>query len=579
MSKLVWSWPAALCLVTAGITAGVLKIAWSYRDRRAARLWIGTVAAIGIWVLSYGLGLLIFDPSLRQLFEIPLWLGATASIPLLLAFALEYTGRGDLVRSPWMYALGIVWVGIGLLYATNPHHHLMWTDYRLSPVFGAATVAFSPRIGLQVAHALAYLTLTLASILLLDAIVNYGSVFRKQAVAVLVGVSLPSIANIVWLFNLGPVPQFNLTPVAFSLTAVAGMYAFFVEEMFDLSPAVRRFGEQAAIDDLGSPVAVVDIEGRLLSLNGAGEQLFGITTDQALTTQLATLTDEDIELSPSRQLVTQSVGNRRRDFEVAISTVNDSTGQLIGYTIGFTDITDERHRRQQLEVVNRFLRHNLRNDMQVVRGRVEIIGEQANEVVDDDIDIVIDQIEDLQSISEKARKATAAFEDLIPSPVAVNELLGAVQQQFESDARITVDTEDMLTISTDEQILKLIVRNLVENAVEHGVSGSIDRNQADINNRVEIMLQGSATNDGVRIIVSDDGPGIPGHELSPLKDERETALEHGSGLGLWLVQWGVETLGGEMDIETDADGTKVAIRLPELENTTDNSWYTDTISQ
>lgn len=579
MSLVVLSWPAIICLVTAGLTAGVLKVAWSYRDRRAARLWIGTVAAIGIWVLSYGLGLLIFDPALRRLFEIPLWLGATASIPLFLTFALEYTGRGTLVRSSWMYGLGAVWVGIGLLYATNPLHQLMWTNYHLSPVFGAATVEFSPQIGLYGAHALAYLTLTLASILLIDAIVNYESLFRKQAIAVLVGVSLPSIANIVWLFNVGPAPQFNLTPVAFSLTAVAGLYAFFVEEMFDLSPAVRKLGERTAIDDLGTPVAVVDTEGRLLSVNDSGEQLFGVTTDQALTTRLSALTDARVELSPGRQVVTQSVGNRRRDFEAAISTVNDSTGQCIGYTIGFTDITDERHRRQQLEVVNRFLRHNLRNDMQVVRGQVEIIGDQTSEAVDDNVEVVTEHIDILLSVAAKAREATAAFEDLSLRPVAIDELLAGVQDQFASDAKITVTVDDSLTIKTDESVLELVVTNLVENGVEHGVSDSAEGHHDDTDNPVNIALQGSATDGGVRITISDDGPGIPPFELTPLKADRETALQHGSGLGLWLVQWGVETLGGDLDIETGPDGTTVDIRLPEWQNTTDSSWSSDLTPQ
>jgi hypothetical protein len=41
----------------------------------------------------------------------------------------------------------------------------------------------------------------------------------------------------------------------------------------------------------------------------------------------------------------------------------------------------------------------------------------------------------------------------------------------------------------------------------------------------------------------------------------ETALEHGSGLGLWLVKWGVGALGGTVTFDT-TDGTTVTLALP-----------------
>ncbi|PSP28246.1 hypothetical protein BRC65_02680 [Halobacteriales archaeon QH_2_65_14] len=74
----------------------------------------------------------------------------------------------------------------------------------------------------------------------------------------------------------------------------------------------------------------------------------------------------------------------------------------------------------------------------------------------------------------------------------------------------------------------------------------------------------SATIDGDDFVarVSDGGPGIPDYEVQTLQDGDETALEHGSGLGLWLVKWGVLRLGGDLTFESSGAGTTARVRLP-----------------
>ncbi|MFW5939021.1 MAG: ATP-binding protein [Halolamina sp.] len=94
-----------------------------------------------------------------------------------------------------------------------------------------------------------------------------------------------------------------------------------------------------------------------------------------------------------------------------------------------------------------------------------------------------------------------------------------------------------------------IVQNLVDNALEHGAE--------------PIRLSLTAEDGAASLVVSDAGPGIPDHELAVLRSGGETALEHGSGLGLWSVHWGVTLLGADIEIETPEDGgSRVAIRFP-----------------
>ena len=65
------------------------------------------------------------------------------------------------------------------------------------------------------------------------------------------------------------------------------------------------------------------------------------------------------------------------------------------------------------------------------------------------------------------------------------------------------------------------------------------------------------------MVVEDDGPGIPDHEVAAIESGRETALEHGSGLGLWVIEWSASVLGATVTYANRTPrGTRVTIRLP-----------------
>jgi signal transduction histidine kinase len=72
------------------------------------------------------------------------------------------------------------------------------------------------------------------------------------------------------------------------------------------------------------------------------------------------------------------------------------------------------------------------------------------------------------------------------------------------------------------------------------------------------------------VTVADEGPGIPENEVSVLRDDTErTPIEHGSGLGLWIVQQIVEAFDGQIEIDRDPDGgfaTAVTVRLQPAED-------------
>jgi signal transduction histidine kinase len=101
--------------------------------------------------------------------------------------------------------------------------------------------------------------------------------------------------------------------------------------------------------------------------------------------------------------------------------------------------------------------------------------------------------------------------------------------------------------------LQLALRELGENAAKHG-------GQSQVRYRVEAPDDGHVT-----IQIQDSGPGLPECERDVLSGSRETPLNHGEGIGLWLVNWIVTGVGGSVTATVD-DGTTVSIRLSTRES-------------
>lgn len=202
--------------------------------------------------------------------------------------------------------------------------------------------------------------------------------------------------------------------------------------------------------------------------------------------------------------------------------------------------------RQRTAVLNRVLRHNLRNDTQAVLGLAERLAETTTDPDAADLAEQItaragrlgrlsDTADDLTAVIEGAsrRTETAALGDVAET--------AAERVRSESDATVEVDVPRALEVRSGPGFEAALVE-LLRNAAQHAGPGAT------------VALSATATDDQVRITVADDGPGVPDHERAAVLGEQEpTPLDHGSGLGLWLVRWVTEAHDGDLTID-DADG-------------------------
>lgn len=228
------------------------------------------------------------------------------------------------------------------------------------------------------------------------------------------------------------------------------------------------------------------------------------------------------------------------------------------------DITELRAREQRLGVLNRVLRHNLRNSMNAIEGYASLLSERVTDTdLQDYTDSIKAQTNQLLTISEKAREVQDLFDRESETDYAydISDLLSDLAADFEAeypDIEITVSRPESMHITAGER-LKRAIREAVANAVIHNNQSSPE---------VTITARASDVNDPdewVDIVIEDNGPGIPETEQNVIEKGKEKPISHGSGLGLWLMYWIITIAGGRMTIEERSpQGTRVRFTLPRI---------------
>ena len=545
-------------LVSGSVALALALYLRRHRGTGGANWFVLALTTQSLWCLAYGLGLLVTTPWLRWALEALSWIGMFWTGPLFLAFALEYTGRRT-VSEGWLlgvlFAVPVVTTGLTL---TTSLHGLVWTDFSIVPTLGLSVAAYTIQPWGFFAVVLGSGYAGVGVLLLIETVLNYGPLYRREAMAVSLSVLAPSVALVVWLFRAGPVPYLSLAPLFFLAHVALDGYAFVESGMFETNPTTRRAAERSVIDDIASPVFVLDTDHRVVEVNDRAATTFELDPASTLGRPIDTIIDLPVDRDGESGIVTTRTGGRVREFTAVVSPLTDPAGTTVGHTVVMQDVTDRRQREQRLSVLNRVLRHNLRNEMNVISGRAELIAAESEvDSVRDSAQIIRERAAELHEISERAHEFERVTESgLRQESVDVGELVADLVREIEDRfpaAAVDVETTPETTARTDRAVLQLAVSNLLHHLLENS-----DRDAP----RVSIAVHGEDDGDTLVLTVSTDGAGVGDTELAPVELGQETDLDHATGIALWVTAWCVTTLGGDLTFPDPEDGTEVTIRLP-----------------
>ncbi|MFC6873106.1 PAS domain S-box protein [Halobellus marinus] len=261
--------------------------------------------------------------------------------------------------------------------------------------------------------------------------------------------------------------------------------------------------------------------------------------------------EEELPMS-DRQIVWQT--------KLAPVIVDDKVNRIVGIARDITDRkaleADLKRSLNQLKVMDRVLRHNLHNEINVIKGNAETIRRISEDDVAEMAEIIIEESERLLTTAEKEREITDVLVDeQSPEPIDLDAVIDAAvtatRKQY-PEAHITVEG------TVDRQVgaigsINRALTELLSNAVDHS-----DQTEPSI----EVTIENR--DDVVAIRIADNGPGIPEMERQIITEEAEIEpMYHGSGLGLWLVKTIVENSGGSLAFDKNQPrGSIVTITLP-----------------
>jgi signal transduction histidine kinase len=333
----------------------------------------------------------------------------------------------------------------------------------------------------------------------------------------------------------------------------------------------------AVLQSIFEPIIVTDGKGHILKLNQAASNLLGeAAADRmalakapggdkilsairdAVSMQKPVAAEDDAAMLPMR------IGNKECSYRLRTTPMRDSEGRLLGTVTTLEDVTSlqdtDRFKTQFISVASRKLRDPL---LRLRRGlyalgqgfggelrplQAELVAEASHE--SEKLD---DLMSDLIEVAElDTGKRELKLERLRPFPA-----LAEARDRFCDEAaskRIRVEIvayADLSAVNADRRALRTILDNLLSNAIRYTPPEG------------EILLAAEEIKEFVQFIVRDTGRGIEAERLSNIFDRFNPFSDSGSGLGLALVRRLVESLGGQIAVESRLGaGTTFRFTLP-----------------
>ncbi len=258
----------------------------------------------------------------------------------------------------------------------------------------------------------------------------------------------------------------------------------------------------------------------------------------------------------------EQIGNGALEQRLQYQGTSDEVGELAHTFDAMLD-----HLEAAMQAQRRLLSdvsHQLRTPLTVVRGHLEVLartGSHDPAEVRETTDLVIDELDHMARLIERLLMLGRAMEPdlLVLAPFALRDFLVSIRDSVGvlAPQRLLLGAVPELTLVGDREQLRGAIINLVDNAVHATSAGNV----------IELSACVDPVSGGVRLLVEDSGPGIPG-------SEREAALrrfarpgaraEGGSGLGLAIAKAVALAHGGSISIDQSPTlrGARVALVLP-----------------
>lgn len=218
--------------------------------------------------------------------------------------------------------------------------------------------------------------------------------------------------------------------------------------------------------------------------------------------------------------------------------------------------TQERQRREEQGMLMAMLSHEIKTPLSVLKLVMDekVAGSDleghANRAVNN-INFIVNRCLQLGKLDAKAIR-------LNPTSFSAKDFVSALLQDIQGASRVLTDIPDSLVLNADREILRLVLNNLIENALKY----------SDPAQMVQLNMLMHSQEMGCRVVIEVRNKvgvlGVPDPDQVFKKYYRNTQATKvtGSGLGLFLVHELVGVMGGEVSYTNENDEVIFSIWIP-----------------
>ncbi len=450
-------WPSLIATLTA---AAITPYTWWHRRVRGAPALGALMMAATMWSFCYTLELAGANLTTKTFWAGVKYLGVV-SVPLAwFVFAYTYADLRPRLRRRVLLLLMIAPVLTAALALTNVNHQLLWTNAQLIEVGGALvlSVDFAPVMWLFALSS--SILIVWGTVIMVRALMAASRFYRSQVTILIIAVAMPLGVNLASMFNVSPLPYFDLTPLALVISCLMLGAVLFRFRLIDLAPIARN----AVIDSMPDSMLVIDTRDRIIDFNPAMQRLLGVASVDLMGQPVSVALNPYpvvVELVRDNIVGQTELSLNERQYELRVSPLTDRRGRLAGRLIVLRDVTTSRraaealrHSQAQLSGIINTAQDaiiTLDSDYHVVlfnAGAERMFGCRSVDVIGQTIDrFVPERVRSTHLASIQAFAQTGATTRTMGAgPVSA---LRANGEEFPTEAsisRVTVDGRDFFTI-------------------------------------------------------------------------------------------------------------------------------------
>ncbi len=572
------------------------RLVWPLRRNTAAFFMLLVIICLEIWIIGFIFEIAADTLELKLILANLQFIGIDALPVAWLGLTFSYTGH---IRrwKPVIFGMLLVPLFNQSIIWTDRLHHLFRHEPRLDVTAASFPILVNDYGFYYYFIQMPFVTLIFVStsLFLVRALRFTSGAPRIQIIFVLLSSILPFVLNVLYVLDISPIPNLNLSTVAFTLSGIMLSWNLVHFRFLDLMPVAHN----VLMDTLKDAWIVLDQAGRIIDLNRAAQDITDVPKEKVIgkvakevflgKSELITCLELEPKNDVQQDISFEQTGSLHY-YDVRLTPLSSERGKTSGKLVLLRDITrrkkaeEELQRaKEQAETANRaksaflaVMSHEIRTPMNGIIGMTSLLMDTAldqeqREYVDtvhNSSAALLNIINDILDFS----KIEAERLELENQPFELSEALETTLDLVSSKAAskgleltCLIEEGTPTALRGDVTRLRQVLLNLLSNAVKFTEKGEVsllltarclEESATTLTSNAENAENGALSRYELHFAVSDTGIGIAPKDISRLfqsftqLDSTTSRKYGGTGLGLTISKRLSELMGGKLWVES-----------------------------